>query len=48
MILAMVVDGLILARVLIAKLRKETNRDWVIYLAMGASSLFLIPLVIAD
>lgn len=45
---ALVVDGLILTRVVIAKLRKEANRDWILYLALSASSLLWIPWAVGD
>ncbi len=48
MILAFVVHALILVRVLIARLHRETNRDWIFYLAMGTSSLVWIPLAVGD
>ena len=46
--IALAVDGLILVRLLIAKLRKESSRDWMIYLALGGSSLLWIPRVGGD
>lgn len=42
------VDLLVLGRVLLAKLRKETNRDWIVYLILAASSVIWISAVAND
>jgi hypothetical protein len=38
-----IVDGVIMVRVLVAVLLKETGRGWIIYLLVAASSFFWIP-----
>ena len=44
--IALAVDLVVFVRVLIAMLRDENGRGWIIYLLLAASSLFWIPLIV--
>jgi len=44
--IGMGVDLIVVLRVLIAKLRREKGRSWMIYLLVAASSLEWIPMIV--
>ncbi len=42
------VDGIILARFVIAWIRQETGRGWMIYLFIGLSTVVWIPMIVGE